>query len=138
METKIANANVVIYVDDCEADRELTEICYKRSRLTNPLVTMKSGLELLRHLDRIQSSHASMPAMILIDISMPVIDGFELIQAIRRYPAFAELPIVVLSTSDEIEDREMATRFGAQAYAVKPLDPQGYVTFFDAMGRSTG
>ena len=60
---------------------------------------------------------------LLLDISMPGIDGFELCRTVRSLPQFKSLPIIMVTSRDTAQDREEARRAGATAYMTKPCDP---------------
>ena len=62
------------------------------------------------------------PALVLLDIKMPGIDGFEVLKWIRNQPSLAELCVVMLTSSDQIKDANTAYRLGANSFFVKPLD----------------
>jgi len=65
----------------------------------------------------------SIPDLILLDLRMPIMDGFELLNLTRRYPKAAAIPIIALSALSEDEDIERALRLGVLDYLIKPLDP---------------
>lgn len=62
------------------------------------------------------------PVMVLLDIKMPCMDGFEMLRWIRHQPKFAELCVVMLTSSDGIRDATLAYQLGADSFFVKPLD----------------
>ncbi len=62
----------------------------------------------------------SIPCVVLADLKMPRVDGFELLEWIRRQPAFLHLPVVVLTSSDEVRDIQKAYRMGANSFLTKP------------------
>jgi CheY-like chemotaxis protein len=68
-----------------------------------------------------------LPDLILLDLKMPRIDGFEVLRWIRRQPGFASIRIVVLTSSDAIPDVNQAYALGANSFMVKPLDFQNVV-----------
>jgi two-component system response regulator len=130
---KVLNGNEVIYVDDSVNDREIVAECYSGSRLENRLVTMGSGEDLLRHLEEVVQGLAHLPALILLDVNMPVMDGFEVLRTIRAKPALRDVPLIMLTGSDSLSDRERAMALGANDLKVKPCNLEDYVTLFDSL-----
>ena len=63
-----------------------------------------------------------LPALVLLDIKMPGMDGFEVLKWIRNQPSLAKLCVVMLTSSDQIQDANKAYQFGANSFLVKPLD----------------
>src|SRR4051812_19738005 len=68
-----------------------------------------------------------LPELILLDLKMPKVDGFELVRWIRRQPGFASIPVVVLTSSDAIRDVNRAYALGANSFLVKPLDFDNFI-----------
>jgi len=99
---------------------------FDRAGLRNPIQTVSSGLECLGYLkgdppygDR----HAfPLPTLVLLDIKLPAMDGFEVLQWIRAQPAFAKLCVVMLTSSDEVRMVNQAYQLGANSFLVKPLE----------------
>jgi two-component system chemotaxis response regulator CheY len=82
------------------------------------LVEVASGFEALRVLPR-QSFD-----LIVTDINMPDINGLELVSFVKRNPAYREIPLVIVSTEGSDRDRDKGLQLGADAYVVKPFDPE--------------
>jgi CheY-like chemotaxis protein len=75
-----------------------------------------------------------MPAVVLLDINMPGLDGFEVLQRIREREAFAQLPVIMMLTnSDNPRDIERAAELGANGFQTKPATMKEYVRFFDSL-----
>lgn len=74
-------------------------------------------------LDAIDKARAEMPDLLLLDIMMPVIDGFEVCRRLKSDPATAGIPIVMLSAASQTESKDRALSAGAADYIVKPFDP---------------
>lgn len=115
----------ILLVDDDAHDRELAEIAF--ADLTSEVgaqaevALVSSGQEALDFLSQ-YSTGSGLPDVVLLDLNMPQVDGFSVLQTIRATPATATLPVVMLSTSREKSDVERAYALGANAYVVKPLD----------------
>jgi len=115
-------------------DLEVARSCYRYSRLDSVLIAFESGSELLAYLDAVEEGGQEMPSLVLLDINMPGMDGFEVLRHIRARKRFRKVPIVVMLTdSDDPRDVERAYEHGASGYQVKPMRVQEYVAFFDSL-----
>jgi CheY-like chemotaxis protein len=95
--------------------------------VANPLVSACNGQEAIRYLqgegpfsDRAQHS---LPALLLLDLKMPFVDGFGVLTWLESRPDVKRFPVVVLTSSEEAADQERVRRLGASDYIVKPKDP---------------
>lgn len=115
----------ILVVDDSEEDARLLELFAKRAQLTHPLVHVTSGQEAL---DYLASPENPLPGLVLLDIRMPGLDGHETLAQIRAHdqPRVAQLPVVMLTTSNEETDVRKAYRLHASGYIVKPMGAAGY------------
>jgi two-component system, response regulator len=116
----------ILLVEDMPDDAELTVMALKQSGLVNEIVVVEDGLEALDYLFR-QGKHAGrkgadIPALVLLDVKMPRLDGIEVLQRLRADPRTRLLPIVMLTTSNEEIDLLRAYESGANAYVRKPVD----------------
>ena len=124
----------IVMVDDEEPDRELVRRYYKRSGLSNPLLQFFDGPSFLVYLEETEESKAPLPAIVLMDINMPRLNGFETVEAMRRDVRFRKLPVVMmLTSSNDPRDRERATAAGANGYLLKPYNPNYYLDFFHSL-----
>ena len=107
----------VLLVEDDEDDAELTRLALARCPTPNTLDAVGDGAQALEWL-----RGAGGPAgvdLVLVDLKMPVIDGFELLERLRAEHDLEKLAVVVLTTSSRMEDRERAHALGAHAYVTK-------------------
>jgi CheY-like chemotaxis protein len=74
-----------------------------------------------------------MPELILLDLNMPGIDGFQLLRWIRQQPGLKALRVVVLTSSTEMRDATLAYRLGANSFLVKPMDFEEFVSITNAI-----
>lgn len=124
----------IVMVDDEEPDRELVRRYYKRSGLSNRLLQFLDGPSFLDYLEETDESQAPLPAIVLMDINMPRLNGFETVGAMRRDARFSKLPVVMmLTSSNDPLDRERATAAGANGYLLKPYNPNYYLDFFQSL-----
>lgn len=121
-------------VDDNPGDRDIAHRCFKRSTLPNEWLDFPGGVEFLDHLDRVRRQLSPMPALVLLDINMPAMTGFDVLEKVREDEFFDELPkFCVLTSSADPRDRERATTLRALGVFTKPYEIRDYVAFFDAM-----
>lgn len=74
-----------------------------------------------------------MPALVLLDLNMPGMNGLDVLEATRKQPEFAELPVFcMLTSSSDPNDRQRAERAGVSGFFTKPDDLQAYIEFFNS------
>ena len=112
--------NKVIVIDDSEFDRAMIRksISLKRSDVT--------FLELSDGENAANIIAAEKPKFAILDIRMPGMDGFAVLEAIRQHPVASKIPVLMISGSEEPEDRLLATQGGADGYYVKPPTAAAY------------
>ncbi len=112
----------ILLVEDNPVDIDLLRRAFQRRNLSNPLEVARDGLEALEFLDRWERGELAPPAVILLDIKLPKVDGLEVLRRIRAHDRFRRIPVVMLTSSSE--DRDIATAYdsGANSYIVKPVD----------------
>ena len=111
----------ILLVEDNPMDVDLTRRAFSRRNLVNPLLVARDGEEALAFISRWEAGEST-PAVVLLDLKLPKVDGLEVLRQIKEHPAYRSIPIVVLTTSDEDRDIEQAYRLGANSYIVKPVD----------------
>lgn len=119
---------VLLVEDNCD-DQTLTLRALARHKLPNPVLLASGGQDALDCLAaRGRHSGTPLPALVLLDLRLPDLDGLEVLRRIRAEPATAQLPVVVLTTSREASDIEAAYRYGANSYLHKPMDFARFVS----------
>lgn len=115
----------ILLVEDTPDDAELTIMALKQSGLLNEVIVVEDGLEALDYLfgagRYTGRDPASTPALVLLDIKMPRLDGIEVLQRLRANPRTHLLPVVMLTTSTEDVDMVRSYESGANAYVHKPV-----------------
>jgi CheY-like chemotaxis protein len=127
-----ADIKIILIVDDSPKDVELTITCLTENNLVNEVVVAEDGVEALDYLykrGKFENAVGS-PAIILLDIKMPRMDGVEVLRHIRSNPKFKFIPVIMLTSSFEEKDLIESYRLGANSYVVKPVD---IVQFIDAI-----
>ena len=115
---------VILLVEDNPDDRDLTIRALRKNRVVNEIVVARDGSEALVWLfdeKRTAVGHVSLPTMILLDLKLPKVNGLEVLAAIRENDRTRNLPVVVLTSSDEERDMGESQRLGA-TYIRKSVD----------------
>ena len=123
----------ILLAEDNPKDAELTLEALAEHKLANQVIVVKDGLEAwdyLRRAGKYKLREGGNPAVVLLDIKMPLMDGIEVLRAIRNDPALNVLPVVMLTSSREEPDLERSYALGANAYVVKPVN---FKDFMDAI-----
>ncbi|MEM7227569.1 MAG: response regulator [Planctomycetota bacterium] len=123
------NASLVqfLLVEDEDSHAELVRLAFERNSVANSLVRVSSGHDALAYLNR-EGKYADqpMPDVVLLDLNLPGISGHEVLERIRQNPGLAKLPVVVLTTSSNDNDRSRAYDLGANSYLTKPLEFESF------------
>ena len=123
----------ILLAEDNENDIELTLSALAEHRLANEVVVVRDGAEALDYLLR-RGTHASRPeghpAVALLDIKMPKLDGIEVLREMKHDPELRAIPAVMLTSSREERDILQTYELGVSAYVVKPVD---FGEFIDAI-----
>jgi CheY-like chemotaxis protein len=123
----------ILLADDNENDLELTQRALSQHKLVNEIVIARDGAEAMDFLYRrgaFASRPEANPALVLLDIKMPKVDGLEVLEAIKKDPRLQHVPVVMLTSSRLGPDVDECYRLGANAYVVKPVD---FMQFADAV-----
>lgn len=123
----------ILLVEDNPKDLELTLLALEKSNLANEVVTLRDGAEALDYLFRM-GVHASRtpgnPAVILLDLKLPKVDGIQVLEKVKADPSLKSVPVVMLTTSREEKDLVQSYQLGVNAYVVKPV---AFKDFIDAI-----
>lgn len=124
----------ILLVEDNADDEELTLRALARNNIGNQVVVVRDGQEAVDWLEG-TGPHANRdatdtPALILLDLKLPKIDGLEVLRRLRANPRTALVPVVILTSSKEDRDRASGYRGGANSYVQKPVD---FTAFVDAV-----
>ena len=125
------NAVEILLVEDNPDDAELAIRALKKHKLANNLMHLKDGEEAVNFLF---SSQSPIPKLILLDLKMPKIDGIEILKKLKSDPQKKVIPVVVLTSSKEEKDIVESYRLGVNAYIVKPVDFEKFVSAVTEIG----
>ena len=120
--------STILLVEDDQNDVFLMEWAMQKAKLSIPMTVAVNGQEALDYLNGVEkySDRAAypIPAIILLDLKLPFVHGFEVLRWLRQQPAFRQLNVHILTASDEPRDRQKAAELGADGYLVKPPTPE--------------
>ena len=128
----------ILLAEDSPADAEMAIDALQEANLANPIVHVQDGVEALDYLYA-RGKHAGRPpgdpAVLLLDIKMPRMDGLEVLQDMRNNPLMRRIPVVMLTSSREENDLARSWDLGVNAYVVKPVDIDQFFTAVKTIGR---
>ncbi|MBA4255803.1 MAG: two-component system response regulator [Polaromonas sp.] len=110
----------IFLVEDNPVDVDLTLRAFQRRKLVNAVVVARDGEEALDWLAKWEAGEPR-PAVILLDLNLPKVDGLSVLKALKTHPDLQRIPVVVLTTSKEDRDISTAYALGANSYIVKPV-----------------
>jgi CheY-like chemotaxis protein len=127
----------ILLVEDNPHDLELTLVALERSQLANEVIVVRDGAEALDYLFR-REVYANRldgnPAVLLLDLKLPKIDGLQVLEAIRQSEELRSIPVVMLTSSREEPDLSRAYQLGVNAYVVKPVEFKEFVSAISDLG----
>src|SRR4051812_10461929 len=120
----MADHSVILVVDDSDNDILLVRRALQKARVLNPLITVRSGEEAVQYLagegKYSNREEYPLPDLVLLDLKMTGMDGFEVLKWIRDHPTLRGMRVVVLTSSDRVFDVNQAYALGANSFLVKP------------------
>ncbi|KAF0093532.1 MAG: response regulator receiver [Puniceicoccaceae bacterium 5H] len=125
----------MLVVDDDADDCMLMRKAFERNDYPNPLTFLSNGEELLHFLDaQERKPRGYAPALIILDLNMPVMDGRETLQELKADERFRRIPVIVLSSSNAPEDVIRMYDLGVNAYMTKPVTFEALVHTVRCLG----
>jgi CheY-like chemotaxis protein len=122
-----------LLVEDNPKDIELTLAALAKCQLANDIVVTRDGADALDYLYR-NNAHAKRavgdPAVVLLDLKLPKVDGLEVLERLKSDPQRRQIPVVMLTSSREESDLVRSYELGVNAFVVKPVD---FNAFFEAI-----
>jgi two-component system response regulator len=115
----------ILLVEDNADDEALTLRAFAKSNIRNPVHVARDGQEALDYLHG--TAAGPVPALILLDLRLPRVDGLEVLRRIRATPRTEFLPVVILTSSDEERDLVSGYKLGANSYVRKPVDLSDFI-----------
>ena len=133
----MSNLGRILLVEDDPKDVELTLTALDDYKLANEVVVTRDGEEALDYLFRrgnFATRSTDNPAVLLLDLKLPKVDGLEVLQQIKGDPKLKFIPVVVLTSSHEERDMITSYKLGVNAYVVKPVDFHEFVNAVKELG----
>jgi two-component system, response regulator len=128
------NLKTILLIEDNPSDIELTKRAFSKAHIGNELVVAEDGLEALDYLfgtgQYASRDTRQLPALILLDLKLPMMEGLEVLKRIRGSEPTRRLPVVILTSSNEEHDIAAGYDLGANSYIRKPVD---FVQFAEAV-----
>jgi CheY-like chemotaxis protein len=120
----------ILVVDDSQNDLLMTQTALTELEPPPTVVTARDGaeaLDLLQHGGEFQAPFGAPPRVVLLDLKMPRVDGFAVLQQVKADPHLKSIPVVVFTSSREEGDVRQCYDLGTNAYVVKPVDFQAFL-----------
>jgi DNA-binding response OmpR family regulator len=127
----------ILIVEDDARDVELTMTALEEYNLANEVIVTRDGEEALDYLycrGQFHQRQADNPAVLLLDLKLPKVDGLEVLKEIKSDENLKMIPVVVLTSSKEEKDMVASYRLGVNAYVVKPVDFHEFVNAIKELG----
>ena len=127
----------ILLVEDDARDLELALVALEKSQLANEVIVVRDGAEALDYLNR-EGAHASRsegnPAVVLLDLKLPKVNGLEVLRAVRETASLKSIPVVMLTSSQTESDVVQSYELGVNAYVVKPVEFKQFVSAIADLG----
>lgn len=114
----------ILLVEDDQVDVMTILRALKEIRVSNRVVNMENGEAALAYLEDPLSER---PCIILLDLNMPIMNGIEFLQMVKGDPRYRSIPVIVLTTSEEQQDKVNSFELGVAGYMAKPVDYRQFV-----------
>jgi CheY-like chemotaxis protein len=134
----IATLRKILLAEDSDNDIELTLAALAAHRVMNEIVVVRDGVEALDYLHRrgaFADRSPENPALILLDLKMPRVDGIQVLREVKGTPALKTIPVVVLTSSREEQDLVNTYDIGVNAYVVKPVNFRDFMDAVKTLGQ---
>jgi CheY-like chemotaxis protein len=114
----------ILLAEDDDNDVVFMQLAFRKASVPNPLLVVHDGEEAIEYLEGnarfADRTKYPFPCLLLTDLKMPKVNGFDLLRWLQERPELAHIPAIVLSSSDQLRDRQLALDLGAKEYWVKP------------------
>lgn len=131
-------SKIILLIEDNPDDIELTLRAFEKNNIANEIVVKRDGATALEYLHGTGTDSASgsnrWPAITLLDLKLPKIDGIEVLRRLRADPSTRLLPVIILTSSSQEQDIINSYSFGANSYVRKPVDFNQFVEAVRQLG----
>ena len=133
----ITHLHHILLAEDSAPDLELTIAALRQNHVLNEIAVVRDGAQALDYLycrNQYADRQTGRPALVLLDLKMPKVDGLDVLRQVKSDPALKTIPIVVLTSSREEQDLVRSYDLGVNAYVVKPVDFHEFVEAVKLLG----
>ena len=133
----MAELKPILLVEDSPKDVELALVALAKSHLANEVIVARDGEEALDYLfcrGPFANRPRGNPAVVLLDLKLPKVDGLQVLEQIKGDPEIRQVPVVMLTSSREEQDLLRSYKLGVNAYVVKPVDFKEFVAAIGDLG----
>ncbi len=117
----------ILLVEDNEGDILLTTETLEETNLSKKISIARDGLEAITLLDSYSFNNQDLPDLVLLDINLPKINGFAVLEHIKNANTLSHIPVIILTTSSSPADKIMANELKASNYLIKPAEIEDFV-----------
>lgn len=121
--------NFILLAEDDEDDQELIQMAFRKVTSNHDVRIVNNGQEAVEALSR----QRKLPCLIILDLNMPLLNGIQTLQALTVDPRFANIPKIILTTSDNEDNKKISYSSGAVDYFIKPNTLRGFVLAAEKM-----
>ena len=133
----MAELKPILLVEDNPKDIELTLVALAKTNLANDVIVLRDGAEALDYLcyrGKYETRPRGAPAVILLDLKLPKVDGLQVLQTVKSTQELKSLPVVMLTSSREEQDLLRSYKLGVNAYVVKPVGFNDFIKAISDLG----
>jgi len=136
MVKKLSSHYTILLVEDNLDDALITKRAMSKANIMGRLIIVNDGEEALKILRREgEYKNVILPSLILLDLKMPKVNGFEVLKELRRDERLRVLPVIVFTSSERSEDVELAYKLGCNSYIVKPVKFEDFIKVMEEIKR---
>ena len=117
--------SVILIADDDSDDCYLIRLAFEDCKIDNPIIFFQNGLELVEYVNQHELVEEKSIGLIILDLNMPKMDGKETLSNLKSNPSWRKIPVVVMTTSKDLEDINKCYDLGASSYITKPSSYDG-------------
>jgi CheY-like chemotaxis protein len=118
----------ILLVEDNPDDVLITKRAWKKGLIRNQLIVVNNGEKALKYLRKEEEyEKARTPCLVLLDLKMPIVNGFEVLEKVKKDEALKKIPIIVLTSSERKDDINRAYNLGCNSYIVKPVSFEKFI-----------
>lgn len=127
----------IVLIEDEPSHARLTEITLRHVGVTNEIMKIEDGMEALEFLTsegRYAGQDLPMPMVVLLDLNLPGVTGHEILERMRHSNGARDVPVIVVTSSDDPEDKDRCYALGCNGYLVKPPEGRTFLNAFHKAG----